>query len=725
MANEWESVTEARALGPAPGSPFLVVVTAPARLQLGRVVALTKTQAVGRSGEADVALPDASMSRRHAELVVDGGTITVRDLGSRNGTWVNGVRVTEAVLRDGDRLQLGATRLHFHAPQGEAVEPWPGEALEQAGVALWECAVPARTIRWSKHADSALGLPPGTLPRESAPLSAVLHPEERADTRWLDGAAVDRPVQLLVGNQVRWVHLRAQRVAGPPGRADRFFGTAIDVTAVRQREEAVVRHALVFDNLGDPVLVTDCDGQVVDLNSAARQAFGVTKADAQGRELFSLVGAREPEVLGPSVLAALSASGRWTAELPLATASGARVFEALGFHLKEGAEVVGAAWLLRDVSERRRLEARLNHLDRLASLGTMSAGIAHELNNPLSYVLANARFVLERLDGADAEVREALGDLQDGALRIASIVGDLRTFSRSDTQLETQPTDLCQVLDAALRVTAKLVNARAKVEVQVDGLPQVEAFEPRLVQVLVNLLLNAAQAIPEAPEPKGHITVRATAEGNGVALEVADDGEGMTPEVQQRVFDPFFTTRPVGFGAGLGLAVCHGVVTAMGGTLSVHSAPGQGSTFRLWLRRAQPRYLATPTPTPLAVSNRPLKVLMVDDEPLVLKAMGRILRQHEVTQAHSVADALARLDAGEAYDVVLCDLMMPERSGIDFYEALQQKAPALLQRVVFLTGGAFTERAQRFLSGVPNKQLIKPVDATVLRQVVREVGAAA
>lgn len=210
-----------------------------------------------------------------------------------------------------------------------------------------------------------------------------------------------------------------------------------------------------------------------------------------------------------------------------------------------------------------------------------------------------------------------------------------------------------------------------------------------------------------------------------MALEVADDGEGMTPEVQQRVFDPFFTTRPVGFGAGLGLAVCHGVVTAMGGTLSVHSAPGQGSTFRLWLRRAQPRYLATPTPTPLAVSNRPLKVLMVDDEPLVLKAMGRILRQHEVTQAHSVADALARLDAGEAYDVVLCDLMMPERSGIDFYEALQQKAPALLQRVVFLTGGAFTERAQRFLSGVPNKQLIKPVDATVLRQVVREVGAAA
>ncbi|MEW5742099.1 MAG: ATP-binding protein [Myxococcota bacterium] len=723
MSDEWDLITGVEVLGAAESAACLVVVATPTRQQLGRVLVLSKSCSLGRGDEADVRLDDSAMSRRHVELLVKDGCVTVRDLGSRNGTWHNGVKVTEATLRDGDRLKLGGTLLHFHAPTAEKGEPWPSDALEQAGVALWECAVPARLIRFSRHADAALGLPPGTLPREPTPLGNVLHPADRADTRWLDVASVDRDVRLHIGGQERWVHLRGQR-ATRAGGTERFTGTAIDVTVAHQREEAVARHGLVFENLADPVLVTDVNGRAVDLNSAAMQVFGVSRAEAQGRELFGLVGAREPELLGPAVLGVLSVSGRWTAELPLATASGPLFFEALGFHLKENGEVVGAAWLFRDVSERRRLEARLNHIDRLASLGTMSAGIAHELNNPLSYVLANARFVLERLgDGADPDVREALGELQQGALRIAAIVGDLRTFSRSDTQLETQPTDVAQVVDAALRVTAKLVNARAHLTVQVDGVPQVEAFEPRLVQVVVNLLINAAQAIPEGNEKTGHITVRAAADGDGVALEVIDDGVGMTPEVQQRVFDPFFTTRPVGFGSGLGLAVCHGLVTAMGGTLSVHSAPGQGSTFRVWLKRAQARSLATSTPVPLGVSDKPLRVLMVDDEPMVLKALGRILRQHEVTQALCVADALARLDAGESYDVVLCDLMMPERSGMDLYEDLRERAPALLDRVIFLTGGAFTERAERFLKTVPNKQLCKPVDAALLRQVVREVGA--
>lgn len=721
--DEWDLTTGVEVLGAGPSAACLVVVGTPARQELGRVLFLSKSHTVGRGGEADVSLVDASMSRRHAKLEVNGHSVTVRDLGSRNGTWLNGVKVTEATLRDGDRLRLGGTTLFFHAANADKGEPWRWEVLEQAGVALWECTVPGRHIRFSRNADAALGLPPGTLPRERTPLAAVLHPEERADTSWLDGARVDREARFLVAGSERWVQLRGQRIAGDEG-SERFSGTAIDVTAAHQRKEAVARHALVFQNMSDPVLVTDCDGRVVDLNASAGQVFGVTRTEAQGRELFSLVGAREPEVLGPTVLNVLTAQGRWAAELPLATATGPLFFEAQGFHLKEGSEVVGAAWLFRDVSERRRLEARLNHIDRLASLSTMSAGIAHELNNPLSYVLANARFVLDRLgDGGDREVRDALGELQEGALRIASVVGDLRTFSRSDAQLETQPTDVAQVVDAALRVTAKLVNARAQVEVKVDGLPPVEAFEPGLVQVLVNVLINAAQAIPESDGIKGHITIRAVAEGNGVAVEVTDDGVGMTLEVQQRVFDPFFTTRPVGFGAGLGLAVCHGLVTAMGGTVSVHSAPGQGSTFRVWLRRARPRAVASATPAPIGVTDKPLRVLIVDDEPLVLKALGRILSQHQVTQARSVEEALARVDAGESFDVVLCDLMMPERTGMDFYEALREKAPALVQRVVFLTGGAFTERAERFLKSITNPQLMKPVDAAVLREVVREVGA--
>lgn len=731
MASDFDPITRVGPLRPHRGDPCLIVVGTPARSELGRVLLLSRSLTLGRGTEADLALSDASMSRRHVQLTVDGQRVTLKDLGSRNGCFVNGNRASEVVLRDGDQLRLGATTLHFHASDATSLEPWSTNALEQAGVAHWEYDVTTGAVEWSAHADAALRLPKGTLPRSPVPFADLLHPDSRAEVAASLAApggaqVVECDARFVLGAHEPWVRLRGQVLRGEGGRPLRITGTAVDVTRAKQREQALARTAQVFEHVADAAVVTDGEGRVVALNERAAQAFGARLPAARGHDVFSVVGVREPEATRQVALDAVAKAGRWVAARNLKAGDDVHPYEVTAFALKDGAEPVGLAFLFRDVSEQRQLEVRLDQLDRLSSLGTLSAGIAHELNNPLSYVLANARVVFEKLhDHPDEEVRDALADLMEGSMRIASIVGDLRAFSRADAQLDTQPTNVAAVIESARKVTAKLVDARATFSVDVTGPVLVEAFEPRLVQVLVNLVINAAQAIPERASARGHIQVKVAPVDGGVAIDVIDDGEGMTAEVQRRVFDPFFTTRPVGFGAGLGLAVCHGVVTAMGGTLTVKSAPGEGSTFRVWLKKAQPRAAEAPTPVPFAVGERRLKVLLIDDEPLVLKALQRILKAHEVTTSNAVRAALQRIEAGEHFDVVVCDLMMPERTGIDLYEHLQAHSPELAGRVVFMTGGAFTERAERFLKEVPNRQLLKPVDATTLRQVVLEVADAA
>jgi PAS domain S-box-containing protein len=728
VLQESETVTNLTPIKSQRGDPCLIVVATPERGDLGRVLPLPRTVSVGRNDDADLVLGDSSMSRRHAQFTVDGATVTVKDLGSRNGCFLNGTRVSEAELRDGDQLRLGATMLHFHASGPAGVGAAAAQALEQSGVAHWEYEPGLGLIRWSDNADGAFALPKGSLPRGAVPLADLVHPQQRAEvaefTKARGGAAVvECDVRLVLGPNERWVRLRGHVMRAEGSAPLGLTGTAVNVTATKQRELTVARTAQVFEHLEDAAAVTDREGRLVALNGQAVRAFGVDPVASRGRDVFEVVGVRELEAVRREVLEAVAKSRRWVGKLSLDVADQVRPFEATVFTIEDGSEAVGLAFLLRDVTEQRQLQLRLSDLDRLSSLGTLSAGIAHELNNPLSYVLANARVVLERLqDFPDDEVKEALTDLMEGATRISSIIGDLRAFSRADAQLETQPTDVAAVIEAARKVTAKLVDARAILSVEVAGALQVEAFEPRLVQVLTNLLINAAQAIPERAE-RGHIWVRAAPADGGVAIDVTDDGAGIPPDVVRRIFDPFFTTRPVGFGSGLGLAVCHGLVNAMGGALTVkRTAAGEGSTFRVWLRPAQARVSSFRTPLPFSEPDRKLKVLLIDDEPLVLKALQRILKVHDVTTSSAVGPALARVESGERFDVVLCDLMMPDRTGIDLYEELKAKAPDVAARIVFLTGGAFTERAERFLRQVPNRHLIKPVDATELRELVLEVG---
>jgi PAS domain S-box-containing protein len=406
-------------------------------------------------------------------------------------------------------------------------------------------------------------------------------------------------------------------------------------------------------------------------------------------------------------------------------------------------EVIGVAI---DITDRRRAEAalkqseaRLIDADRLASLGTLAAGVAHEINNPLSYVLLNLDLVLRELDaralGAAAVV--PCGDLvtrlreaRRGVDRVRVIVHDLKAFSRVDTE-RRGPVDVRRVLDETLEVAANEIRHRARLVRELADVPPVEANASRLGQVFLNLLLNAVQAIAEGDVEHNQITVSiASGEGGRVVVSVRDTGAGIPEDILAHVFEPFFTTKPSGFGTGLGLSICHGIVTSLGGEIAVESRIGAGSVFRVILpgvaaiddaraaSRAESRPSISPSiPAPRAPRGR---VLVVDDEPVLAAALGRSLEpEFEVEVLGNGREALARLRRDPPFDAVLCDLIMPEMTGMDVHEALKQSDPELASRIIFMTGGTFTRRARDFLASIPNPALDKPFDLTMLEALLR------
>jgi CheY-like chemotaxis protein len=238
------------------------------------------------------------------------------------------------------------------------------------------------------------------------------------------------------------------------------------------------------------------------------------------------------------------------------------------------------------------------------------------------------------------------------------------------------------------------------------------------VQLFLNLLVNAAQAIPIGSADTNWIKVTTRAEKWSAVVEIADSGIGIAPDVMGRIFDPFFTTKQIGEGTGLGLAICRSIVTAMGGEISVDSTPGTGSTFRVVLPASETIELPVVALEPTITEPPKKRLLVIDDEPLVGQLVAKVLTSHDVTAETSARAALVRLRSGESFDLILCDLIMPEVSGIDFYEQLGQVDPLLRHKVVFLSGGAFTDRAQSFLDSVPNRRLAKPFDVDALNAVL-------
>jgi CheY-like chemotaxis protein/two-component sensor histidine kinase len=378
------------------------------------------------------------------------------------------------------------------------------------------------------------------------------------------------------------------------------------------------------------------------------------------------------------------------------------------------------------------MQARLLIADRMASVGTLAAGVAHEINNPLTYVMANISYAIEQLKGmqtgrqrtADTQVTELLQALREslqGAHRVSHIVGDLKTFSRSDEDT-VAPVELSAVVESSLNITHNEIRHRATLVKDFREAPRVLANESRLGQVFINLLVNAVHALP-ADDPAGNevrVTIRTLNDGRA-AVEIADTGCGMPPHTLKRLFDPFYTTKPVGKGTGLGLSICHSIVDGLGGDIVVESQVGKGSLFRVVLPSAAGVVSGATPQVEAEVAPRRGRVLVIDDEPDVGAVVKRVLAaEHEVVISASGGEALEQIAAGPTFDVILCDLMMPEMSGMEFYRELKRTSPEHVDRVSFITGGAFTEAAADFVDALPNRVLEKPFAPEVIRQLVGE-----
>jgi CheY-like chemotaxis protein len=302
--------------------------------------------------------------------------------------------------------------------------------------------------------------------------------------------------------------------------------------------------------------------------------------------------------------------------------------------------------------------------------------------------------------------------------------------------------DVRRVLDATIEIAANEIRRRARLRRSFGDVPLAFADASRLGQVFLNLLVNAAQAFDtghdDAVDPLQHeigVVTRTDAEGR-IVVEISDTGVGIEPENLPHIFEPFFTTKPVGVGTGLGLSICRSIVAGLGGELTVESEVGRGTTFRVVLPPA-PSYAVMDEPTPVPVSppgsdaaptaRRRGRVLVVDDEPALAAALARSLeRDYEVMVVASGRAALDLLRRDQAFDVILCDLIMPQLNGMDLYEALRDLAPetpshppALADRIIFMTGGTFTARAREFLSRVSNPALDKPFDLSTLSSLLR------
>jgi nitrogen-specific signal transduction histidine kinase/CheY-like chemotaxis protein len=381
-------------------------------------------------------------------------------------------------------------------------------------------------------------------------------------------------------------------------------------------------------------------------------------------------------------------------------------------------------------SRREQAAQKAIEVERLRSLGMLVASVAHEINNPLTYVIGNLDLADKNFDTlaamATPEQRELLNKLtsniaaaRDGTDRVAFIVQLLSTFVRADKD-DVQNVDPLRAIDAAVRLAILHIRDRARLVCNLSLVPRVRANEARLAQVFLNLLLNAAQAIPPGAPDANEVRLRTSSNGKNVVIEVEDTGVGIPPELRARIFEPFFTTKPLGMGTGLGLSIARDIVAAAGGTLSVRSEPGAGATFHVELPAVDASLEGPQHNGETHLSeNTEQRVLVIDDEPMIGRLVEAALEGHVVETTVEPVVALGRV-ADRSYDLVLCDLKMPHMSGIEFYAELIKRRPDLKQSFVLMTGAAADQELDRFIAGNAISILRKPFMMKELRQYVAQ-----
>ena len=485
-------------------------------------------------------------------------------------------------------------------------------------------------------------------------------------------------------------------------------------------------HEITVANLNDAVLITEGEAsatvgrRILFVNRAFTRITGFSEAEAQGRTPDLTVGPETDRGALTRIQNARRELVPVREELIKYRKDGSTFWAELEVIpvLRSDGRCSHFLGVMRDISERKALSARLLEADRMATIGSLFAGVAHEINNPLTSVLANLDFVRQRV-GAQ-ELEHALDEAHAAAERVRGIVSDLKSYTRADDSSRV-PLDPRKVLDASLQMARSAINTRARVVRNTSGDSLVLASEARLGQVFLNLLLNAAQALPERDPGSPVITTNVRGEDERTVIEIADTGSGILPEIRHRIFEPFFTTKGARH-TGLGLWITRDIVSALGGSLSVEENVPRGTIVRVSLPNAK-RAEERPKSEPAAAKTRG-RLMLIDDDVAVGRALYRLLSMHhDVELATSGSAALTQLakQGPETFDAILCDMMMPELDGIQVYERVRALAPGIERRMVFMTGGAFTPQSDRFLSSIPNRHLEKPIERADLLAAVAEL----
>jgi PAS domain S-box-containing protein len=624
-------------------------------------------------------------------------------------------------------------------------------ASQGANDGLWEWGATSDEVFYSERWKAMLGFEPSEIGTSFREWLERVHPGDKMRVELeIRDHMVGRSERLISEHRVqckdghyRWMLTRGLAIRDPAGHATRMAGWMTDVTERRLSQERLKESEQLSRQLlaqaADALYFFRFDGRILEVNQQAVADLGYTHEELLQMTLFDIDRSLTAEELR-----------LWTERIP---ASGASTLERM--HTRSDGRLIAVELRLgrfkygsekhllasaRDISVRKEMEAQLMLADRMSSVGTLAAGVAHEINNPLTSLLLNLELIDRQLADLSPSTLEAFREraeralqrAREGAERVGVIVRDLKTFSRGEVE-EREAVDLRQVVASTLNLAHPELKRRASVRADLPAdLPAVRANEARLGQVFLNLLLNALQSFDHG-DPFAHvITIRVRADQDTVVAEVIDNGVGIADSVKARIFDPFFTTKPVGVGTGLGLYICRNIVESFGGTLTCESRLGVGTTFRLSLPTVSSLVEGTTRFTPVGAAHaaslkRPARtsvppsglrrahMLIIDEDPGVLETLEEVLSEHDVVIATTASEAHETLERA-SFELVLCDLDLYQREWRTLRPAFERDA----EHWVFCVASEPGERTGEDLLGRGSRMIDKPLRSERLWQLLSE-----
>lgn len=564
------------------------------------------------------------------------------------------------------------------------------------------------------------------------PLS-IVHPEDRESVRrdteeMLKGNHVS-PCEfrtIMKDGKVRWSMETVTSILYQGKRA--VLGNYMDITERKRTEEGIKIFSDAVAGAIDAMGISDMNGIITYANSAMEETYGYEKGELLGKAVMSLNANPESS---RSIMSGIIRTGGWSGEIE-AVKKNRETFPALlslSTVRDDRGNLIAMLGASRDITEQKRIEkeqkdtAQKAYLSsRLAAVGQMAAGIAHEINNPLTSVIGFAELLMARNDIPD-DIRNDVKVINDGAQRVSKIVRGLLTFARDDKK-ERDIVDVNEIIKTTIALQSyEMETSNIKVKTYLDyNLPKTMAAGGQLQQVFLNLIINAKQAMKQA-HGRGELVVRTKRTDGFIRISFKDDGSGIARANIDRIFEPFFTTKQPGEGTGLGLSLCYGIIKEHSGQIYVKSSRGRGATFIVELPvvswESQPEL-------PEAVDEKLLKevprnkILVVDDEPAVRRFLEHMLIEegHEVETVDNADDALERIKK-ENFNLILLDIKMPDVSGIELYRRMQKVDRSLTRRVIFITGDVMATDTRAFLLKSGAAYISKPFE---IKQLNKEIG---